>query len=81
VLSDLGMGDVSGWDVAKAVRRNGTRKPVLGLVTGWGATISEDLVKSHGVQFVIAKPFDIEDLVSKVNQAIESRPSNPAEAA
>jgi PAS domain S-box-containing protein len=81
VLSDLGMGDVSGWDVAKAVRRNGTRKPVLGLVTGWGATISEDLVKSHGVQFVIAKPFDVEDLVSKVNQAIESRPSNPAEAA
>lgn len=81
VLSDLGMGEVSGWDVAKAVRKNGKGKPVLGLVTGWGATISEDLVKAHGVQFVIAKPFDVEDLVSKVNQAIESRPPNPAEAA
>jgi PAS domain S-box-containing protein len=81
VLSDLGMGDVSGWDVAKAVRRNGAGRPVLGLVTGWGATISEDLVKAHGVQFVISKPFDVEDLVSKVNRAIESRPPNPAEAA
>jgi PAS domain S-box-containing protein len=82
VLSDLGMGDVSGWDVAKAVRRNGAGKPVLGLVTGWGATISEDLVKAHGVQFVIAKPFDVEDLVSKVNLAIESRrPPSPGLAA
>ena len=77
VLSDLGMGDVSGWDVAKAVRKDGTARPVLGLVTGWGATISEELVKAHGVQFVIAKPFDVEDLVSKVNRAIESRPPTP----
>jgi CheY-like chemotaxis protein len=72
VLSDLGMVDVSGWEVARTVRQEGSPRIVLGLVTGWGATISEEMVTAHGVNFVIAKPFDVEDLVSKVNQAIDS---------
>ena len=70
VLSDIGMPDVSGWEVARTVRREGSPRLVLGLVTGWGATISEDMVTAHGVNFVVAKPFDVEDLISKVNQAI-----------
>lgn len=70
VLTDLGMADVSGWEVARMVRQEGSPLVVLGLVTGWGATISEEMVTAHGVNFVIAKPFDVEDLVSKVNQAI-----------
>jgi PAS domain S-box-containing protein len=70
VLSDLGMADVGGWEVARAVRESGSRRVVLGLVTGWGATISEEMVKAHAVNFVIAKPFDVEDLVSKVNQSL-----------
>ena len=72
VLSDLGMADVGGWDVARAVREKGPRRVVLGLVTGWGATISEEMVHAHTVNFVIAKPFDVDDLVSKVNQSLEA---------
>jgi len=76
VLSDLGMADVSGWEVARVVRREGSPGIVLGLVTGWGATISEEMVKSHGVSFVIAKPFQVEDLISRVNRAIASNGVN-----
>jgi PAS domain S-box-containing protein len=78
VLSDLGMADVGGWDVARAVRDKGPRRVVLGLVTGWGATISEEMVQAHAVNFVIAKPFDVDDLVSKVNQSLEAAAIPPA---
>jgi len=78
VLSDLGMADVGGWDVARAVREKGPRRVVLGLVTGWGATISEEMVHAHAVNFVIAKPFDVDDLVSKVNQSLEAVAIPPA---
>ena len=73
VLTDLGMADVSGWEVARAVRSEGDRSVVLGLVTGWGATISEEMVANHQVDFVVAKPFDVQDLIARVNRAVEAR--------
>ncbi len=81
VLSDVGMADVSGWEVARAVRKYGPPNLILGLVTGWGATISEEMVSAHGVNFVIAKPFDVDDLVSRLNQAIEAAAVTPHRAA
>jgi len=70
VLSDLGMPDISGWEVARIVRREGSPRIVLGLVTGWGATISDEMLVAHGVSFVMAKPFEVGELVSRVNRAI-----------
>jgi PAS domain S-box-containing protein len=81
VLTDLGMPDVSGWEVARAVRHEGPPEVVLGLVTGWGATISEELVAGHGVDLVVNKPFDLEDLVTRVNQAMTARGATPNPAA
>jgi DNA-binding response OmpR family regulator len=72
VLTDLGMADVSGWELARTVRTEGSAQVVLGLVTGWGATISEEMVVAHGVDFVISKPFDVDELVTKLNQAIDA---------
>jgi PAS domain S-box-containing protein len=69
VLTDLGMAEVSGWDVARVVRDEGPSGIVLGLVTGWGATISEEMVTSHAVDFVLGKPFDVSDLIARVNGA------------
>ncbi len=77
VLTDLGMADVSGWEVARTVRLEGDPGIVLGLVTGWGATISEEMVSGHGVDFVTGKPFDVGDLIATVNRAIEAAKSRP----
>lgn len=81
VLTDLGMADVSGWDVARTVRKEGAPGIVLGLVTGWGATISEEMVRDHGVTFVVSKPFDLEELLSRVNRAIAARDATPTRSA
>jgi CheY-like chemotaxis protein/anti-sigma regulatory factor (Ser/Thr protein kinase) len=73
VLTDLGMPDVSGWEVARIVRTEGGPRIVLGLVTGWGATVSDEVMVAHGIDFVISKPFEVATLASKVNETLETR--------
>jgi PAS domain S-box-containing protein len=77
VLTDLGMPDVSGWEVARVVRKEGGRKIVLGLVTGWGATVSDEVMEAHGIDFVISKPFEVGTLASKVNETLAERGPTP----
>ncbi|HKA61729.1 MAG TPA: ATP-binding protein [Methylomirabilota bacterium] len=56
VISDLGMPDMTGWDVARTIQSRWPRLPV-GLITGWGET--EITREERGrVNFVITKPFD-----------------------
>ncbi|HEY7435550.1 MAG TPA: ATP-binding protein [Methylomirabilota bacterium] len=56
VISDLGMPDMTGWDVAAAIQQRWPGVPV-GLITGWGET--EITREERGrVNFVINKPFD-----------------------
>jgi CheY-like chemotaxis protein len=72
------MPDVSGWEVARVVRKEGGRKIVLGLVTGWGATVSDEVMEAHGIDFVVSKPFEVGTLASKVNETLAERsPRNP----
>ncbi len=56
VLTDRGMPDMTGWDVARSVRERWPDMPV-GLVTGWG---EQDLTPEERgrVNFVLTKPFD-----------------------
>ncbi len=56
VLTDLGMPDMTGWDVARMVQERWPDLPV-GLVTGWG---EQDLTPEEQgrVSFVLTKPFD-----------------------
>jgi DNA-binding response OmpR family regulator len=77
VLTDLGMPDVSGWEVARVVRKEGGRKVVLGLVTGWGATVSDEVMDAHGIDFVVSKPFEVGTLATKVNETLAERAAKP----
>jgi two-component system cell cycle sensor histidine kinase/response regulator CckA len=56
VISDLGMPDMTGWDVAAAIQQRWPGVPV-GLITGWGETEITREERSR-VNFVINKPFD-----------------------
>jgi signal transduction histidine kinase len=56
VISDLGMPDMNGWDVAKGIQGRWPQLPV-GLITGWGETEITREERSR-VNFVITKPFD-----------------------
>ena len=56
VISDLGMPNMTGWDVARTIQSRWPRLPV-GLITGWGETEITDEERGR-VNFVITKPFD-----------------------
>jgi len=56
VITDLGMPDISGWDVAKAVKQMKPGTPVL-LITGWGVQLDGKDMDGAGIDGVIAKPF------------------------
>lgn len=62
VFTDLGMPDLSGWEVARRIRQRTPEMPVV-LVTGWGATLDENEIQRCGVSAVVHKPFELDDVV------------------
>ena len=64
-------------EVCELVRKEGGRKIVLGLVTGWGATVSDEVMDAHGIDFVVSKPFEVGTLASKVNETLAERAPKP----
>jgi CheY-like chemotaxis protein len=61
LCSDLGMPLMSGWEL---IHRARTRHPQLHtfLITGWGDQIDHDEARRRGVDRVLTKPFDSEQL-------------------
>jgi PAS domain S-box-containing protein len=72
LLCDLGMREMSGWEVVKAVR---ARDEAIGVVllTGWGATLSEERVTAHGIDAVLSKPFEMKKLLDTIARILEVR--------
>ena len=66
VITDLGMPDVNGWDVARAVKSGRQGLPVL-LLTGWADAVESGVGR---VDAVIKKPFDMTKLAAAVNSAL-----------
>lgn len=73
VFTDLGMPDMSGWDVAERLAETCPDLPVA-LVTGWGTTLDEDDARRRGVVAVVQKPFEISDLVQTTTRLLARVP-------
>lgn len=67
VFTDLSMPGISGWDVVKAIKRHNSDIPVI-MVTGWGVGIDQAEMDRYGVDEVLPKPFDIDNVLSLVNK-------------
>jgi GAF domain-containing protein/CheY-like chemotaxis protein/anti-sigma regulatory factor (Ser/Thr protein kinase) len=67
VLTDLGMPDMSGWEVVRAL---GARWPGLpvGMLTGWGDRIEEAAPNRPPVAGILPKPVSPEDLLAFVSR-------------
>ena len=70
VITDLGMPDVSGWDIARAVKKIKPDVPVL-LITGWGMQIKKEQLV--GVDGVVSKPFGRDVLSAKIAEVFSLR--------
>ncbi len=72
VITDLGMPGMSGWDAAREIKRLNSKVLVV-LMTGWSADLDPQKVKESGVDRVVQKPFDVDDVLALVGEAATIR--------
>lgn len=72
VLTDLGMPGMSGFDVARAVRKLDTITPI-GLLTGWGANVDQDEMHRAGIDLLVPKPFKFDEVLGLISDALALR--------
>jgi CheY-like chemotaxis protein len=70
VFTDLGMPKMSGWDVGKALKGINPKVPIA-LITGWGVELNKDKMKESGIDLVVSKPFNFDQVVRLVSEAME----------
>ncbi len=71
VITDLGMPDMSGWEVADAINRLSPGVPVV-LMTGWASEIDESRLRAHRIQHLLPKPFRKEQLLRAVQRVLRT---------
>jgi signal transduction histidine kinase/ActR/RegA family two-component response regulator len=72
LITDLGMPGMSGWDVAKRAKARSPETPVA-LITGWGDQIDPAEARVKGIDFLVAKPLEIDDVMRIVVQALAKK--------
>jgi PAS domain S-box-containing protein len=72
VITDLGMPDINGWEVAKTIKKINPQLPVI-LITGWDVSEEEKILQKKGVDALLAKPFQLDHLIKLVESLIESK--------
>jgi PAS domain S-box-containing protein len=69
VFTDLGMPDMSGWEVAARIHELHPDLPVA-LVTGWGTSLDEDDARRRGIRAVVHKPFEIDEITRAASEIL-----------
>ena len=68
VITDLGMPDMSGWEVAERIKKMNRAVSVI-LLTGWALNLEAEKIKENGVDFTLQKPFSENDLYDMILDA------------
>jgi len=72
VLTDLGMPDISGWEVAGRIRDVQPETPVV-LMTGWAADIPPERLSEHDIVALLPKPFRSDQLLAMIKTTLDGR--------
>ncbi len=80
VLADVFMPGRNGYELCSAIKQDPalSRVPVL-LLTGTFEPFDEDKAKTAGADSWIAKPFESQTLIDRVEQLLDAAPAAPAE--
>ena len=69
VFTDLRMPEMSGWEVAEAVKKIREDTPVV-MITGSTLQLEASELKKSGVDFVVTKPFRIDQVLGLVQKVL-----------
>jgi PAS domain S-box-containing protein len=74
VFTDLGMPEMSGWQVAKEIKKLDDRTPVA-LITGWHIQLNDSEKQEKGVDLIINKPFKVDEILRLVQDGLKIKDS------
>jgi signal transduction histidine kinase/CheY-like chemotaxis protein len=74
VFTDIGMPEMSGWELAREIRKRSKTIP-LAIVSGWADAISCDARQAIKADWVVSKPFDIATIAKIANEVGARRPA------
>lgn len=72
VFTDIGMPEMSGWELAHAVRERDDQV-ALAVITGWGEAVGSSEQKEAQVDWVVTKPFDISRIAELASEVTKRR--------
>lgn len=72
LFTDLSMPGMNGWQVAERAKEIDPRIPIV-LCTGWGVEVDQRLAEECGIDFIVAKPFEVSQILDVVGKAVELR--------
>jgi PAS domain S-box-containing protein len=72
VVTDLGIPGMSGWQVAAEIKRVNRKIPVV-CITGWDIRHMDQQLSESGVDVVVNKPFQVDQIISIVRDGLELR--------
>jgi len=75
VITDFGMPEMTGWEVARRVKESSPTLPVI-LLTGWGQHVAGTPAERRDVDRILAKPVHVEELQAAITGLVA-----PGEAA
>jgi len=70
VFTDLGMPKISGWEVGKAIKEINPKVPIA-MITGWGMEMNREKMSESGIDLVVSKPFNFDQVIELISEAIE----------
>lgn len=62
VITDIGMPEMNGWQLASLIKEKYGDTIKIVVASGWSLEIEEETKKEHGVDYVLGKPFTVDQL-------------------
>ena len=72
VITDLAMPGMTGWQVAKEIKKIDKNMPVI-LTTGWELMPSEEESDKKNVDIIVKKPFTVNSLTEAIKEVFKSK--------
>ncbi len=72
VFTDLGMPEISGFEVAQHIRKADKEVPII-LTTGWGVNLQRPEARESGIDYIINKPFQMDQVQHMVQEILAKK--------
>src|SRR5262249_61629593 len=76
VLTDLGLPDMDGWQVAGEIKQAAPTIPIA-LITGWGLNLDRDEIRRPGVDLLVKNTLDPRSFLGHIERLVQAGAGQP----